>query len=153
MFLRNGDRTMAKRYLQLLVELVVINLPKVEIVAKPEVILTVLENKKAVRTDDVLTAIGCWLPERVEFRTSPRITIPYNSLLIKKKSNIPTKARKPAVNIFLKAKHYQKLIKQGVVKNKSELAKKEGVSRARITQILNLLKLAPRNTNIFCQPH
>ena len=38
MFLRNGDRTMAKRYLQLLVELVVINLPKVEIVAKPEVI-------------------------------------------------------------------------------------------------------------------
>jgi hypothetical protein len=64
-------------------------------------------------------------------------------LLIKKKSNIPTKARKPAVNIFLKAKHYQKLIKQGVVKNKSELAKKEGVSRARITQILNLLKLAP----------
>ncbi|UCE57136.1 MAG: recombinase zinc beta ribbon domain-containing protein [Desulfobacterales bacterium] len=62
MFLRNGDRAMVKRYLQLFVEKVVINLPKVEIVAKPDVVLAVLENKKAVRTDDVLTAIGSWLP-------------------------------------------------------------------------------------------
>jgi len=31
-------------------------------VAKPEVILAVLENKKAVRTDGILTAIGDWLP-------------------------------------------------------------------------------------------
>jgi hypothetical protein len=64
-------------------------------------------------------------------------------LLIKKKPNIPTKARKPAVNIFLKAKHYQKLIKQGVVNNQAELAKREGLTRTRMTQILNLLKLAP----------
>ena len=33
-----------------------------EIVAKPEVILAVLENKKAVRTDGVLTAVSGWLP-------------------------------------------------------------------------------------------
>jgi hypothetical protein len=32
---------------------------------------------------------------------------------------------------------------QGKVKSRAELAKKEGVSRARITQILNLLNLAP----------
>jgi hypothetical protein len=51
-----------KRYLQLFIEKIVINLPRVEIVAKPEVILAVLENKTAVRTDGVLTAVGDWLP-------------------------------------------------------------------------------------------
>lgn len=30
-----------------------------------------------------------------------------------------------------------------MVKNRAELAQKEGITRARVTQILNLLKLAP----------
>ncbi len=62
MFIGEGDRSLKKRYFQLFIEKIVINLPKVEIVAKPEVILAVLENKKAVRTDGVLTAVGDWLP-------------------------------------------------------------------------------------------
>jgi hypothetical protein len=62
MFIQCDDRRLIKRYLQLFIEKIVINLPKVEIVAKPEVILAVLENKTAVRTDGVLTAVGDWLP-------------------------------------------------------------------------------------------
>ena len=35
----------------------------------------------------------------------------------------------------------------GVVKNKAEIARIEGVSRARVTQILNLINLAPEIRN------
>ena len=62
MFITCDDRRLVKRYLQLFIEKIVINLPRVEIVAKPEVILAVLENKTAVRTDGVLIAVSGWLP-------------------------------------------------------------------------------------------
>jgi biotin operon repressor len=39
------------------------------------------------------------------------------------------------------AKEYKKMIDSGEVKNQAELARKLGISRARVTQILNLLKL------------
>ena len=41
------------------------------------------------------------------------------------------------------AKEYKKMIDSGKVKNQAELARKLGISRARVTQILNLLKLKP----------
>ena len=37
--------------------------PKVEIFGKTEALIAALENKKAVRTDGVLTAVDSWLPE------------------------------------------------------------------------------------------
>jgi hypothetical protein len=58
-------------------------------------------------------------------------------------SKRPTKTRKPAINIFLKSKKFQKLINHGVVKDRTELAQIEDFTRARLTQILNLLNLAP----------
>jgi len=39
------------------------------------------------------------------------------------------------------AKDYRKIIDSGEVKNQSDLAKLKGISRARVTQILNLSKL------------
>ena len=39
------------------------------------------------------------------------------------------------------AREYKEMIDNGQVKNQAELAKLKGVSRARVTQILNLLKL------------
>ena len=62
MFTQCDDRRMVKRYLQLFISKIVISLTKVEILDKPEVVLAVLENKKAVRTGEVLTAVGAWLP-------------------------------------------------------------------------------------------
>jgi hypothetical protein len=64
MFLGNADRFLVKRYLRLFLDKIVIDLPKVELVGKSEVVLAVLENEKAVRAtpDAVLTAVGAWLP-------------------------------------------------------------------------------------------
>ena len=39
------------------------------------------------------------------------------------------------------AREYKKMIDTGEVKNQAELARIKGISRARVTQILNLLKL------------
>ena len=39
------------------------------------------------------------------------------------------------------------MLDRGAVKSKAELARKEGLSRARVTQILNLLNLAPEIRN------
>jgi hypothetical protein len=41
------------------------------------------------------------------------------------------------------AHHWQGLIRAGVVRNQAELARLVGVSRARVTQVLDLLRLAP----------
>ena len=38
---------------------------------------------------------------------------------------------------------FQKMLERQLVNNRSELAKRYGLSRARVTQILNLLELAP----------
>ena len=55
-----------------------------------------------------------------------------------KKSPAPKKTyRNP---IYL-AKEYKKMIVLGEAKNQAELARIKGISRARVTQILNLLKL------------
>jgi len=55
------------------------------------------------------------------------------------KSNNP----KPVYrNPIYLAKEYKEMINSGEVKNQSELAKLKGLSRARVTQILNLLKLS-----------
>jgi len=56
------NREMTKRYLRLFIEKITITLPKVEIVGNTDAILATLENKTAVRTDGVLTAVGAWLP-------------------------------------------------------------------------------------------
>jgi len=41
------------------------------------------------------------------------------------------------------AHHWRGLIESGVVKNQAELARLVGVSRARVTQVMGLLTLAP----------
>jgi len=59
-----------------------------------------------------------------------------------KANKIKTTYRNP---IYL-AKEYKKMIDSGEVKSQAELARLKDISRARVTQILNLLKL---NSNII----
>ena len=54
---------------------------------------------------------------------------------------------KPKIDWYGKALEYQKMLSMGVAKNKAEIARIEGISRARVTQILDLLKLAPEIQN------
>ena len=58
--------------------------------------------------------------------------------IVVKKSPIPRKTYRNPINL---AREYKEMIDKGKVKNQAELAKTKGISRARVTQILNLLKL------------
>jgi Tfp pilus assembly major pilin PilA len=70
------------------------------------------------------------------------IPIPFNPLLFKKiLSNI--RDVKSCEYWFEKASLYQNLLESGKVKNLSELARLEKVSKARISQIMCLNNLAP----------
>ena len=62
------------------------------------------------------------------------------------RQNLVTKANQTVQtyrNPIYLAKKYKEMIDSGEVKNQSELAKLKSISRARVTQILNLLKLDP----------
>ena len=74
--LLDAEREAAKRYLRLFIETIVITLPKVEIFGKTEALLAALQNKKAVRTGGVLTAVGSWLPVLPASRTASREWVP-----------------------------------------------------------------------------
>ena len=55
-----------------------------------------------------------------------------------KTSPIPKKTHRNPIYL---AKEYKKMLDSGEVKNQAELARIKGISRARVTQVLNLLKL------------
>ena len=83
-----------------------------------------------------------WLPKAGDILTTfPQIVIPYNPLLMHTiwPKNKPT----PTAVLLKKAEKYAEMLNKKEVKSKAELARKTGVNRARITQIMNLLKLAP----------
>ncbi|MFX0198722.1 MAG: hypothetical protein ACFFCW_21580 [Candidatus Hodarchaeota archaeon] len=56
---------------------------------------------------------------------------------------------KPRRHIIHKAIKWQKMLETGEIKSQSEIAKKEGLTRARVTQIMNLLKLPPHWTQFL----
>jgi hypothetical protein len=55
----------------------------------------------------------------------------------------PKKKAIPAAVLLEKAEKFAEMLKKSEVKSQAELARKSGVNRARITQIMKLLKLAP----------
>ena len=54
------------------------------------------------------------------------------------KTNLITPTYRNPISL---AREYKQMIDNGQVKNQADLARKIGISRARVTQILNLLKL------------
>ena len=56
------DRIATKAYLKLFIEDIVINLPRIDIFCKSDVLLAAMGNKTAVRNGDFLTAVLFWLP-------------------------------------------------------------------------------------------
>jgi len=59
----------------------------------------------------------------------------------------PTLPRKPktprVVELLRKAIEWQTLLESGKIPNQAEIARREGVTRARVTQVLGMLRLAP----------
>jgi hypothetical protein len=48
-----------------------------------------------------------------------------------------------AVQLLRKAIEWQGLIESGEVRNRAEIARREGITRARVTQVMGMLRLAP----------
>jgi hypothetical protein len=63
---------------------------------------------------------------------SGKKTIPKKEIIVKEG---------PRKHVIHKAIRWQKMMDDGVVKSLNEIAIKEGLTRARVTQIMNLLKL------------
>ena len=82
-----------------------------------------------------------WLAETIATLTpGPKINIPYNPLLFNKiVYNQPT-----IIDLINRAERYQNTLRgNNPVNSQAALARKIGISKARLTQIMNLLKLAP----------
>ena len=82
-----------------------------------------------------------WLAQTVAtLSPGPKITIPYNSLLFKK-----IRYKSPyIIDLINRAESYQNVLREdNRVNSQAALARKLGLSKARLTQIMNLLKLAP----------
>ena len=56
----------------------------------------------------------------------------------------PREAKTPrVVELLRKAIEWQRQLDAGEVPNKTEIARQEGITRARVTQVISLLRLAP----------
>jgi hypothetical protein len=57
---------------------------------------------------------------------------------------LPKQARTPrVVELLRKALEWQALLESGEVRNQAEVARREGITRARVTQVIGMLQLAP----------
>ena len=81
-----------------------------------------------------------WLPGTNDIRTIP---IDYDRSVINKVKQ-PEKIK----HIIHKAVEWKQMLDDGFVNSMSEIARKEGLTRARVTQIMNLLKL-PAEMQVF----
>jgi hypothetical protein len=60
------------------------------------------------------------------------------------KPKAPREPRRPRViELLRKAIEWQTLLKAGDVTNQADIARREGISRARVTQVMGMLRLAP----------
>lgn len=68
-----------------------------------------------------------------------------NALPPKIRNRKPPKApRTPrVVELLRKAQEWQSLLQSGQIPNQAEIARREGITRARVTQVMGMLRLAP----------
>ena len=81
------------------------------------------------------------LPGMNDLRTIP---IEYDRSVCKK-----VKQPEKIEHIIYKAVKWKKMLDDGAVSSMSEIARKEGLTRARVTQIMNLLKLPAEMQNFL----
>lgn len=98
--------------------------------------------REAYREQEVEVALGSIdigvLTRRIEADQGVRV-VPSARAIPK-----PTGPKTPRVTELLrKAIEWQRQLDAGEVQNKTEIARQEGISRARVTQIMSLLRLAP----------
>ena len=85
-------------------------------------------------------------PEATHPATTPEPMMVYPALAVPAPAPAPILAppRVPKVALLLVlGHHFERLVRDGVVKDYAEIARMTGLSRARVTQIVNLTLLAP----------
>jgi len=98
--------------------------------------------REAYREQEVEVAFGSIdigiLTRRIEADQGVRV-VPSARAILK-----PTGPKTPRVTELLrKAIEWQRQLDAGEVPNKTEIARREGITRARVTQVMALLRLAP----------
>ncbi|MHB1013007.1 MAG: hypothetical protein ACYC37_08925 [Desulfobacteria bacterium] len=98
--------------------------------------------REAYREQEVEVALGSIdigvLTRRIEADQGVRV-VPSARAIPK-----PTGPKTPRVTELLrKAIEWQRQLNAGEVQNKTEVAQREGITRARVTQVMRLLRLAP----------
>jgi hypothetical protein len=90
-----------------------------------------------------LSLLFSWLPEVHDLRTTNAIIpIKYNFPVNKKSiKNTQFVNHFPGKHIIHKAVEWQEMLDEGEVSSLAQIAKIESLTRARVTQIMNLLKL------------
>jgi hypothetical protein len=99
-----------------------------------------------------MTYINSWLPGRNDLRTTDLInSTSYEETTLQKspfeeglKDNKIGEVNKPQKHIIHKAIEWKRMLDARSVGSYGEIARKEGLTRARVTQIMNLLKLPPK---------
>jgi hypothetical protein len=98
-----------------------------------------------------------WLPERSDLRTTDLInSTSYEEKILQKptieerlKDNKIHEVNRPQKHIIHKAIKWKGMLNARSVRSYSEIAGKEGLTRARVTQIMNLLKLPSEMQDFF----
>ena len=91
----------------------------------------------------VPTFVPDWLPGAdncKNFRTV--LTIRRQSAVEPAQNQIRTPARDTKPHALVRAYEFQKLLDDGVVNSRAEIARRYGISRARVTQVMSLLRLS-----------
>ena len=144
------ETAMTKNYLQFLVEKIIVTDKRVEISLKRSAAITMMsaearkEKSEAFSDapDLVLPTVVGWLRSDVpcknlvsHFGWTPVATF--------EAADAPL--RTPSVVARLaQAEHFERLLATGAVHHKAELARRHGLARSRVTQLMSLLKLHPR---------
>ena len=150
--LRSPDRRLAKGYLRLLVDRVVVHPvgdgeAEIEVITKGTGAVALMATSRSSVTPvltaegAVHTSVGGWLPEGLPCKNR------FSNLPLPT-SRYPERADSPLlppmiVLLLNRAEEFRRLLDSGAVRNQADLARMFCLTRARVTQLLQLLDLEP----------
>ena len=148
MFL-TGDNPLTRNYLRFLVEGITVTDEQIDISARTDAALRLMaggsrqEKTEGANPSVVSPTMGLdWLPNDA---SSANFESGYVIDLDKARKRLRPKKLEPPtiVKRLAQAEEWQRQIDAGEVKHRAEISHREGVSRARVTQIMHLLRLHP----------
>ena len=95
----------------------------------------------------------CWLPNADNWENSvSRFVFSLPQARITPQRPFPPKPKTPIRSAIDLALEFQRLLDERLVNNRAAIAERYGISRARVTQVLNLLRLPREILNLLAGP-